>query len=103
MAELKEALTAKTCEAENLKGEAVEQYAKGFDEAIKQFKFLYIDLDIFSCGYFKEVQDRKLVDKLLPGANATEIKGGDQMGTPDDAAPLTNRDKDQVHDSLAAT
>ena len=61
----------------NLKREIAKQYAKRFDEDIKQVKFLYVDLDVSFCGYFKEVQDEKLVEKPLPGANVAEIEVGD--------------------------
>ena len=77
VAELKEALDTKVKEAENLEGEVVEQYANRFDKALKQVKFLYNDLNVSSCGYFKEVWDGKLVDKTLSGANAAEVEGGD--------------------------
>ena len=65
MAELKEALAAKLREAENLEGEAAEQYIEGFDEAITQVKFPYSDLDVFPYDYFKEIQDGQLVNKTL--------------------------------------
>ena len=41
VAKLKEALDAKVKYAKNLEGEAVEQYAEGFDGALKQVRFLY--------------------------------------------------------------
>ena len=61
-------------EVENLKGEAAEQYTKGFDEALNQVKFLYARLDVSSCGYFKEIWDGQLVDKPLPDTNIAEVE-----------------------------
>ena len=87
-------LDAKVKEAENLEGEAAEQYEEAFDEAIRQVKFLYFDLDISTCGYFKEVRDGQLGDKSLSGANAAEVEGEDQPRTPDDVAPPMNQGED---------
>ena len=78
LVELKKALDAKVKYVENLKGKAAEQYTEGFDEAFKQVKFLYAHLDVSSYRYFKEIRDRQLVDKPLPGFNATEAEGRDQ-------------------------
>ena len=103
VADLKEALDTKVKEAENLEREAADQYAEGFDKAIKQVKFLFDDLDLSSCGYFNQVWDGMLVDKPLPGATTVEVKGGDQVKTPDDVSPQMNQGEDQVDDSPAAT
>ena len=54
-AKLREALATKTREVETLKGEAAKHYMEGFDEAIGQVKFLYANLDVSSCSYFKEI------------------------------------------------
>ena len=56
-AEHKEALTIKVKEAVNLEGETVKQYITGFAEAITQVKFLYSNMDVSPCGYFKEIRD----------------------------------------------
>ena len=83
-------LDAKVGEVENLEGEAAEQYIEGFNKAIKQVKFLYSDLDVSSCGYFKEDCDGKLVDKPLPGANEAEVEAEDQTKALEDATNLTS-------------
>ena len=67
--ELKEMLEAKIKYANDLEGEVAEQYAGGFDEALKQVGFLYAYLDVSSYGYFKEIRDGKLVDKLPSGVD----------------------------------
>ena len=70
VAELKELLEAKTQYTNDLEWEAAEQYVKGFNEALKQVSFLYAHLGVSSCGYFKEIRDWKLVDKLPSGVDA---------------------------------
>ena len=78
VAELNYLLKAKTQYANDLKGEAVEQYIEGFDEALRQVAFLYAHLDVSYCRYFKEIQDEKFMDKLPPKADAIM---GDQSKT----------------------
>ena len=70
MAKLKELLEAKIQYANDLEEEVAEQYVESFDEALKQVSFLYARLDVSSCGYFKEILDGKLVDRLPLGADA---------------------------------
>ena len=53
--------------ANDLEGEATKQYARGFDEALRQVGFLYAHLDVSSYSYFKEIRDGKLADKLPSG------------------------------------
>ena len=101
-AKLKEALNAKMKYAQNLKGEAIKQYTKGFDKALKQVKFLYANLDVSSSRYFKKTQDGQLVDKPLPGANVAKHKGKDQTKSLEDAADHTVKGEDVVDDSLVA-
>ena len=91
VAQLKEVLKASVREVENIEGEAAKQYVEGFDEAIKQVKFLYSDLDVSSYVYFKEICDGQLVDKPLPHAIAAEVEAGDQTRTPKDVPPLANQ------------
>ena len=78
MAKLKDLLKAKIHYANDLEGEAAEQYIEGFDEVLKQVAFLYAHLDVSSCGYFKEIRDRKLAQKLPLGADTAL---GDQSKT----------------------
>ena len=47
---------------------------------ISPVKFLYSDLDVSSCGYFKEVKDGQLVNKPPPSSNLAEPEAADQMG-----------------------
>ena len=63
----------------------------GFDEALKQVVLLYAHLDVSSCGYFKEIQGRKLVDKLPPRVDAAKGSQGKASS------------EDRVDDSLAFT
>ena len=100
--ELKEALNAKVWEVENLKGEVAEQYTEGFDEALNQVKFLFANLDVSSCGYFKEIQNGQLVDKTLPGAKPADVEGGNHIRTPQDVVDLVARGKDRADDSPTA-
>ena len=72
-------LEAKSWYANDLEGEAAEQYVEGFNEALKQVTFLYTYLDICSYDYFKEICDGKLVDKLPPAVDATT---SDQLKAP---------------------
>ena len=102
VAELKEALDAKVKYAENLKGEAVEQYAEGFDKALKQVKFLYTHLNASSCGYFKDIRHKQLIDKPLPGVNAVEPEGEDQTKSPEHITDPAGWGEDVVDDSLIA-
>ena len=100
VAEFKDMLEAKILYVEGLKGEAAEQYAESFDEALKQVTFLYVYLDVSFCGYFKEAPDEQFVDKPLPGANAAV---GDQTKALMNVSPLGNHDEEQVDDSPASS
>lgn len=73
-----------------------------FDEATKQVKFLYSNLDLSPYNYFKEVRDGQLVDKPLLRA-VVDVKAGNQIKTPNDVATPSDQDKDQVDDSPLAT
>ena len=99
VAELQEALATKVKVAKNFEGEVVEQYTEGFDEAIMQVKFLYSNLGVSPCDYFKEIHDGQLVDKPLLSDNAVEAEVENKMRSSEDIVNLVTRGEDQVDDS----
>ncbi|KAJ1386648.1 hypothetical protein SESBI_40631 [Sesbania bispinosa] len=50
---------------EDAKAKVAMQHAAGFDKAVSQLKFLYLDLKVDEVGAFKHVVDGKLVDIVV--------------------------------------
>ena len=67
-----------------------------------QVKFLYLDLDISSCDYFKDIYDRQLVGKPPIGNNIVKTKAGDQTRPSKDLIDLAAYGEDQADDSPIA-